>query len=78
MTGMIAIIVRNSELAATLMFLFDTLWERAEPLEQHLASSTLGPASRRSGDPPRHSQHLAEIDQRGHHEQRRAPTAQLD
>ncbi|HYJ68252.1 MAG TPA: hypothetical protein VEX15_11420 [Nocardioidaceae bacterium] len=38
-TGMVAIIVRNPELAATLTFLFETLWERSEPLEQNLASS---------------------------------------
>jgi HTH-type transcriptional regulator, sugar sensing transcriptional regulator len=77
-TGMVAIIVRNPELAATLTFLFDTLWERSELLENDLASSTLGPASRRSGDTPRNSPQLAEIDQRGNHEQRRAATAQLD
>jgi HTH-type transcriptional regulator, sugar sensing transcriptional regulator len=70
-SGLIAIIVRNPELAATLTFLFDTLWKGSEPLELHLASSTLGPASRRSGDTPRTSPHLAEIDQRGHDGHRR-------
>jgi HTH-type transcriptional regulator, sugar sensing transcriptional regulator len=69
-TGVVAIIVRNKELAATLTFLFDTLWDRSEPLEQHLASSTLGPASRRSGDTPRISPHLATTVQRGHDGQR--------
>lgn len=71
MSGMIAIIVRNPELAATLTFLFDTLWDRSEPLEHHLASSTLGPASRRSGDTPRNSPHLAASSQRGPDGQRR-------
>lgn len=73
-SGLIAIIVRNPELGASLTFLFDTLWERSEPLEHNLASSTtLGPASRRSGGTPRTSPHVAETDQRGiHHEQRRS------
>ncbi len=69
--GLIAIIVRNPELAATLTFLFETLWERSEPLESDLASSTLGPASRRSGDMPRTSPHVAET-LRGPHGQRRS------
>jgi HTH-type transcriptional regulator, sugar sensing transcriptional regulator len=69
-TGLLAIIVRNKELAATLTFLFDTLWEGSEPLEHHLASSTLGPASRRSGDTPRTSPPLAATDQRGSDGQR--------
>jgi hypothetical protein len=59
--GLIAIIVRIPELAATLAFLFETLWERSESLEPDLASSTLGPASRRSGDMPRTSPHVADI-----------------
>jgi sugar-specific transcriptional regulator TrmB len=70
-TGMIAIIVRNPELAASLTFLFETLWEHSEPLEHDLASSTLGPASRRSGDLPRTSPPVAET-LRGPHEQPRS------
>jgi HTH-type transcriptional regulator, sugar sensing transcriptional regulator len=70
-TGVLGLIVRNGELAATLTFLFDILWDRSEPLQHHLASSTLGPASRRSGDTPRTRPHLAETDQRGHDGHRR-------
>ena len=33
-TGVVAIIVRNHELAAALEFLFDTLWSASEPLKQ--------------------------------------------
>jgi sugar-specific transcriptional regulator TrmB len=69
--GLLAIIVRNRELAATLTFLFDTLWESSDPLEHDLASSTLGPASRRSGDTPRTRPHLAETAERGHDGKRR-------
>ena len=65
-SGLIAIIVRNPELAESLTFLFDTLWDRSDPLD-HLASSTLGPASRRSGDTPRNSPPIAETAQRGSH-----------
>ncbi|WP_020577453.1 TrmB family transcriptional regulator [Actinopolymorpha alba] len=36
-TGVVAIIVRNRELAAALGFLFETIWERSEPLESRPA-----------------------------------------